>query len=72
MFIDLHSHSRQKNVFFYGCPPKNPVNSDGNQNTKTRQFPFLMSKLHSAFRFDYCSYAMQKDKQGTARITMYN
>jgi hypothetical protein len=36
MFIDLHGHSRQKNVFFYGCPPKNPVNSDGNQNTKTR------------------------------------
>jgi hypothetical protein len=31
-----------------------------------------MSKLHSAFRFDYCSYAMQKDKEGTARITMYN
>ena len=21
MFIDMHGHSRQKNVFFYGCSP---------------------------------------------------
>lgn len=31
-----------------------------------------MSKLHSAFRYEYCSYAMQKEKEGTARIAMWN
>ncbi len=60
MFMDLHGHSRQKNVFFYGCAPQQPIDENGNQNTKPRQFPFLMSKLHSAFRYDYSSYAMQK------------
>lgn len=27
MFIDLHGHSRQKNVFFYGCSPKGYSNA---------------------------------------------
>jgi hypothetical protein len=60
MFVDLHGHSRQKNVFFYGCCPKGQVDDDGSLNTRPKQFPFLMSKLHSAFRFDYCCYSMQK------------
>lgn len=60
MFIDLHGHSRQKNAFFYGCCPKGYLETDGPENTKPKQFPFLMSKIHSIFRYDYCSYAMQK------------
>lgn len=62
MYIDLHGHSRQKNVFFYGCCPKGSTDSEGKSNTQPKQFPFLMSKLHSAFRYDYCSYAVQKEK----------
>lgn len=27
MYIDLHGHSRQKNIFFYGCCPKDMLNS---------------------------------------------
>lgn len=72
MYIDLHGHSRQKNVFFYGCCPKGSTDTEGNYNTKPKQFPYLMSRLHNAFRYDYCSYAVQKDKEGTARITMWN
>lgn len=72
MFIDLHGHSRQKNVFFYGCCPKGQLDSEGKPNTKPREFPFLMSKLHAPFRYDYCSYAVQKDKEGTARVCMWN
>lgn len=71
MFIDFHGHSRQKNVFFYGCCPKGAVDAEGNPLTKPKQFPFLMSKIHAPFRYDYCSYGIQKDKQGTARITMW-
>ncbi len=29
MFIDLHGHSRQKNVFFYGCSPKGFSDNNG-------------------------------------------
>lgn len=67
MFIDLHGHSRQKNVFFYGCCPKEQAWT----NTKPKEFPFLMSKIHPPFRYDFCSYAVQKDKEGTGRICMW-
>lgn len=30
-----------------------------------------MSKIHPPFRYDYCAYAVQKDKEGTARVTMW-
>ena len=72
MFIDLHGHSRQKHVFFYGCCPQGSTDQHGNINTKPKQFPFLMSKIHSPFRYDYCCYRVQKDKQGTARVTLWN
>lgn len=65
MFIDLHGHSRQKNVFFYGCCP------DSSQNMRAKEFPYLMSKLHPAYRYDHCCYKVQKDKEGTARISMW-
>lgn len=60
MYIDLHGHSRQKNVFFYGCSSKGGIDSSEKPNTKPKQFPYLMSKIHSPFRYDYCSYAIQK------------
>ena len=36
MYIDLHGHSRQKNVFFYGCSPKGYLDKEGKPNTKPR------------------------------------
>ena len=62
MLLDLHGHSRQKNVFFYGCCPRGSLDSQGKPNTKPKEFPFLMSKLHAPFRYDFSSYAVQKDK----------
>jgi hypothetical protein len=38
MFIDLHAHSKKKNVFAYGC-------HDNSNPFSTREFPFLLSKL---------------------------
>lgn len=36
MYIDLHGHSRQKHVFFYGCCPKGHTDSEGNPNNKPK------------------------------------
>lgn len=63
MIIDMHGHSRNKNVFFYGCQNR----SNGKS---TREFPFLMSKIYPAFSFQKCCFAMQKSKEGTQRIAM--
>ena len=30
-----------------------------------------MSMLNSGIRYDYCSYAIQKSKEGTARVSMW-
>jgi len=38
MVLDLHGHSKKKNVFAYGCHDiKNPIAS--------REFPYLLSKF---------------------------
>lgn len=45
MYIDMHGHSRKKNVFFYGCAEK------GSGNTKPREFPFIMEKILDAYKY---------------------
>jgi hypothetical protein len=66
MFIDMHGHSRKKNVFFYGCCEKTSP-----PNTKPKEFPLLMEKISDSFKYENCCFSMQKDKEGTARITVW-
>lgn len=66
VIIDMHGHSRNKNVFFYGCQD----NMLQPEAVSTREFPFIMSKIHEAFKFENCCFAMQKSKEGTQRIAM--
>ncbi len=66
MFIDMHGHSRKKNVFFYGCT----YNSE-TVNTRSQEFPMLMENICDHFKYKNCSFAVQKDKEGTARIAMW-
>jgi len=50
MFIDLHAHSKKKNVFAYGC-------HDFSNPFSTREFPFILSKLSSKdFLFEECRF----------------
>jgi hypothetical protein len=30
-----------------------------------------MEKLNSNYKYEYCTFAVQKDKEGTARIAMW-
>jgi cytosolic carboxypeptidase protein 2/3 len=68
MFIDLHGHSRKKNVFFYGC-------CEGGQKeekcARAKAFPYLMSKIHDSYSYENCAFNVQKDKEGTARVTLF-
>lgn len=77
MFIDLHAHSKKKNVFAYGC-------HDMSNPYSTRQFPFLLSKLSKHdFLFQQCKFTKLSElkeqvsqkkttKDGTARIFLYD
>lgn len=68
MYIDMHGHSRKKNVFFYGCS-KNIEDID--EYSRAKAFPYLMSKLHNAFNYYDCSFNIQREKEGTARVSMW-
>ena len=49
LFCDLHGHSRKKNIFMYGC-------HDREQPYASRELPFLLSRLNSAFSFQDCNF----------------
>jgi hypothetical protein len=52
MYIDMHGHSRKKNVFFYGCSRF----SNEDHPSKPKSFPYLMSKIYESFNFYDCSF----------------
>lgn len=65
LLCDLHGHSRSMNIFMYGC--NNPSSPED-----TRLFPLILSKLSTNFRYDLCSFKMQKFRESTLRISMFN
>ena len=67
-FIDMHGHSRKKNVFMYG--PEFPIHD--NRYLETRVLPKLMSENHEMFRFYSCRFRVTPDKETTARVVLCN
>ena len=65
MVCDLHGHSRRKNIFAYGC-------NIAEQPEVTRAFPYILSKISQVFAYHYCSFKMQKNKDSTLRIAIFN
>jgi cytosolic carboxypeptidase protein 2/3 len=47
MFVDVHGHSRKKNIFMYGCHNKNT-----DKKNQEKVFPLLMSSKHGSFSFE--------------------
>ncbi|XP_031575194.1 cytosolic carboxypeptidase 2-like, partial [Actinia tenebrosa] len=69
LYCDLHGHSRKQNVFIYGCDNKhNPL-----RRLRERIFPMMMSKnAPCKFSFKGCKFKVQKSKEGTGRVVMWN
>ena len=66
-FIDMHGHSRKKNVFCYG--PYYPLHSD--KYLKMRILPKLFSEQTSKFRFFSCKFRIERSKEKAARIVLW-
>ena len=64
-FMDVHGHSRKKNLFMYGCHNKNT-----DKRNAEKIFPLVFSKTHSSFSFDDCNFNIQKDKESTGRVVV--
>ncbi|XP_071100297.1 cytosolic carboxypeptidase 2-like isoform X3 [Haliotis cracherodii] len=69
VYCDLHGHSRKQNVFIYGCENRhNP-----GRRLRERIFPCMLSKnAPDKFSFNCCKFKVQKSKEGTGRIVMWN
>ena len=65
-FVDMHGHSRKKNVFVYG--PQFPLSSD--KYYRCRLIPKLLSEETSKFRYHSCQFKYEYCKRKTARIVL--
>lgn len=68
LFIDLHGHSSEPNVFSYG-PPHIP---ESIHYTYSRLFPYLISLNSKAFNLQQCSYELPLNKRNCARSFFFN
>lgn len=68
LFLDLHGHSSQPNVFSYG-----PPHEESSENfLLSRTFPELMSMANQNFNLKQSSYTIRPDKKNTSRSLFYN
>lgn len=76
VFCDFHGHSRRKNVFLFGCNPKeswinpdifNPASKD--QGWKT--LPNLLDYYSPAFSLTNCAFTVERAKEGSARVAVW-
>lgn len=65
MFVDVHGHSRKRNVFMYGCHNKNT-----NKKNLEKILPLRLSKNNSSFSFEDCNFNIQKDRETTGRVVV--
>lgn len=75
LFCDVHGHSRQKNLFLYGCQNQlkvlNEKKSHNITSHKERVFGLIFSKICDYFSFQDCNYQIQKCKESTGRVVVY-
>ena len=59
--LDMHSHSKDYNIFAYCCKTDN----------EGRVLPYLFSRMTPLFHFPSCTFGISKYKETTARATIY-
>ena len=67
IFIDLHGHSSQGNVFAYG-PPYGRVSEN---YELSRLFPFLIERRNQDFSYRQSSWNIMGNKRYCARAVFY-
>ena len=62
LFVDLHGHSRKKNIFMYGNSSK------GDSRHRERIFPYMLERQAEVFSYIDCAFSVQRSKEGTGRV----
>ncbi|CAI2361225.1 unnamed protein product [Moneuplotes crassus] len=71
LFCDIHGHSRKKNVFMYGCCIDNLEHNSSKVNDTIKLLPYMLSQKNKIFSFKDCTFAVEKEKENTARIALF-
>ncbi|XP_072941140.1 cytosolic carboxypeptidase 1-like isoform X2 [Epargyreus clarus] len=75
VYCDYHGHSRQKNVFFYGCAGAESWCSNDrlvqDEPVKYLMLPALMHRISPAFALGSCSFRVERERESTARVTVW-
>lgn len=77
LFVDIHGHSRQSNLFLYGCQPDPPKTQTGlvkktsspAMTQRERLLPVIMEKTMDWFSVADCSYVIHKSKETCGRVS---
>jgi len=67
LFIDLHGHSSQSDVFAYGPPHV----KQSEYYELSRLFPFLISTKNNNFNYEKSSYSINQAKKHCARAIFF-
>jgi len=76
LFVDIHGHSRAKNLFMYGCQqmgangkPLCIGDKKGLLAHKEKVLPVLQARQMDYFSFEGSSFTIQKCKESTGRVS---
>jgi hypothetical protein len=71
IYMDMHGHSRKRNVFMYGCLSSEKEVNHHRNNNLIRALPYLMSQRNKLFSFSDCKFANEKEKESTGRVVVF-
>ena len=76
LFVDIHGHSRAKNLFMYGCQQTGPNgkalhihDKKGLLAHKEKVLPVLQARQMDYFSYEGSSFTIQKCKESTGRVS---
>ncbi len=73
LFCDIHGHSRRQGLFLYGCTPIGPLTGDKmqEQSETIQSFAKILATQSALVTFSNCTFACEKEKEGTGRIVIF-
>ncbi|KAA0183333.1 hypothetical protein HAZT_HAZT004414 [Hyalella azteca] len=74
VYCDYHGHSRQKNLFLYGCSRRLswwPQDRCLPDHPRLTVLPALCQDLVSSFSAPHCCYTVERARESTARVAVW-
>lgn len=68
---DFHGHSKNMDAFMYSCIDFSEASSAIQNNMVIRACPAAVDRFIPIFNIRECKFALEKDKENTARIVLY-